>query len=170
MRLAAFWEIWLRVAYSNLWIALAAGAQVYVNSRLLGCPISSTAALLATLSMFWVYTFAKAVHFDPMADQANDPERTAFLRAHRAPLIGLGLLGLLYGSWLAWSQGASTLAVFWTPTLIGLLYDLRVLPNTFRYRRLKEVPGLKGTSVALAWSLLALGLVHEYGARATVSQ
>lgn len=170
MRLMALWRFWLKVAYSNVWIALSAGAQVYVNFRLLETVVAPVPVILAILSMFWVYTFAKAVHVDPKADQENDPERTAFLLAHRGPLVGGGLLGLLFGSWLAWREGLSTLLVFWTPTVIGLLYDLRILPSQFRYRRLKDVPGLKGTSVALAWTLLVLGLVHDYGARATSVQ
>lgn len=163
-------DLWLKLAYSNLWIALAAGAQVYVNFRLLGAEASAEAMLLAVLAMFWVYTFAKAVHFDPAADLANDPERTAFLRRYRLPLCALGVLGLAFGSWLAFRHGAATLGFFWAPTLIGLLYDLRFLPAGFRYRRLKEVPGLKGTSVAFAWTVLSLGLCWRYGLEASAQQ
>jgi 4-hydroxybenzoate polyprenyltransferase len=163
-------DLWLKLAYSNIWIAMAAGGQVYVNCRLLGAPAQTMPMLLATLAMFWVYTFAKAVHFDPKADQANDPERTAFLRAHRWPLTAFGLLGLVAGSYLAWHHSGLTLTIFWSPTLIGLLYDLNLLPKSFRYRRLKDIFGLKGTSVALAWSVLAVGLVHSYGVTATLDQ
>lgn len=126
--------------------------------------------LLAVLAMFWVYTFAKAVHFDPAADEANDPERTIFLRRHRVPLIAFGVFGLVLGSSLAWRHGAATLLLFWAPTVIGLAYDLKFLPARFRYRRLKDVPGLKGTSVALAWTVLALGLCWTHGAEASLTQ
>ncbi len=154
-------------AYSNLWIALSAGAQVYVNSWLLGHRVSATAMLLAVLGMFWVYTFAKAVHFDAQADAANDPGRTEFLKTHRKPLILAGISGLALGTVLAWQHSAMTLLVFWSPTFIGLLYDLRLAPATWRYRRLKDVPGLKGVSVASAWTLLILGLCSVYGAGAS---
>lgn len=159
-------QVWFRLAYSNLWIALSAGAQVYVNFRLLSAQAIWQPVLLATLAMFWVYTFAKAVHFDPAADAANDPDRTAFLKAHRTPLIVTALAGLLLGSWLAASHGAAVFGLFWTPTLIGLLYDLRFLPPSFRYRRLKDVPGLKGSSVALAWATLCVGLPAGFGVSA----
>lgn len=69
-------DLWLKLAYSNLWIALAAGGQVYVNCRLLGFPAPGMAMLLATLAMFWVYTFAKAVHFDPQAVSEALPPRS----------------------------------------------------------------------------------------------
>lgn len=159
--------VWLRLAYSNVWIALAAGGQVYVNFKLLGETPTWQPILLAILAMFWVYTFAKAVHFDPEADATNDPQRTEFLKAYRGPLVAAGLVGLCSGSWLAAHKGLSSLGLFWTPTFIGLFYDLRLLPKRFRYRRLKDIPGLKGTSVALAWATLCLGLTATYGGEAT---
>lgn len=158
-------EAWLGMAYSNLWIALAAGGHVLVNFRLLGCATPWQPVLLAVLAMFWVYTFAKAVCFDAEADEVNDPGRTAFLKANRRVLIALAALGLVGGTFLAASHGWAAVIAFWIPTVVGLLYDIRLLPGTFRYRRLKDVPGLKGTSVALAWAALITGLVFSYGPR-----
>ena len=54
--------------------------------------------------------------------------------------------------------------------LVGLVYDLKLLPSSFRYRRLKDIFGLKGTSVALAWTILALGLCQCYGVSAGIEQ
>lgn len=158
----------LCLAYSNLWIALAAGGQVWVNCRLLQVEVGWGPTLLAVLAMFWVYTFAKAVCFDQEADATNDPQRTSFLKAHRIPLIAFGLLGLVGGSVLAAHQSLGTLVAFWAPTLVGLIYDLRLLPKRFRYRRLKDIPGVKGLSVALAWSTLCVGLPLSYGEQASL--
>lgn len=158
-------EAWLGLAYSNMWIALAAGGQVLVNFRLLGSATPWQPVLLAVLAMFWVYTFAKAVCFDAEADEVNDPGRTAFLKSHRPWLIALASSGLVFGTFMAYAHGWAALAAFWIPTVVGLLYDVRLLPNTFRYRRLKDVPGLKGTSVALAWAALITGLVYSYAPR-----
>ena len=120
------------------------------------------AALLCFLSMFWVYTFAKAVHFDPEADAVNDPERTAFLKEHRAFLISLGLAGLCYGVLTTYSRGWWALGCFLMPTFAGLLYDLKLLPASFTYRRLKDIPGVKGLTVAVAWAWLVAGMSYEF--------
>lgn len=162
-------KLLLMLAYSNLWIALSAGGQVYVNFWILGVPASATAMLLATLGIFSVYTFAKAVHFDPEADMANDPDRTSFLKAHRPVLIGAGLTALLWGTNVAYQHSPLTALIFWTPIVIGLFYDLKLFPRSFTYRRLKDIPGVKGTSVALAWTILVLGLGARYGMSADSS-
>ena len=148
--------------FSNVWIAISAGAQVYVGCRLLGLPPDRKLCFLGFLSMFWVYTFAKAVHFDPQADQANDPVRTAFLLRHRRLLIICGLSGLAYGIWLCSRQSGLALGAFVLPTVAGLFYDLKLFPPSFRYRRLKEIPGVKGLTVALAWGAMPCGLILAF--------
>lgn len=157
-------RLFFGLVYSNAWIALSAAAQVWAHFRLFDAQPSWQPILLAFLSMFWVYTFAKAVHFDPEADALNDPERTAFLLKFRPILIGLGLLGLLLGIQLAHSRSSTTLGLFLAPLLAGLFYDLKFLPAHYKYRRLKDVTGVKGLVVASAWTLLTIGLPLQYGA------
>lgn len=161
-------RILFALVYSNLWIALSAGAQVWVQFQLMNAPVSWEAVLLATLSMYWVYTFAKAVHFDPEADALNDPERTAFLKRHRVLLIATGLAGLALGSVLSYRNGSATLAVFLAPLIAGLAYDLKVLPKSWSYRRLKDITGIKGVVVATAWTVLTVGLPLQYGAAPSI--
>lgn len=148
--------------YSNVWIALSAACQVYVGMRLLNLEPVAMPCFLAFCSMFWVYTFAKAVHFDPQADGINDPERTEFLVKYRPLLIGGGLTGLLYGLNATYQLGTVAFLSFISPTLAGLVYDLKVLPAQYKYRRLKDVPGVKGLTVALAWGLMPAGLLATF--------
>jgi 4-hydroxybenzoate polyprenyltransferase len=155
--------------YSNIWIALSAAAQVYLGMRLLGLESQPQPCLLAFCSMFWVYTFAKAVHFDPQADGINDPERTEFLLTYRVPLVSFGLVCLIYGLQATYYHNALAFIAFITPTLAGLVYDLKLLPAQFTYRRLKDIPGVKGLTVALAWGLMPGGLIQAYTPQAPTS-
>ena len=152
----------LRLAYSNLWIALMASAQTYVNSLILGIK-SPQACWLAGLSMFFVYTFAKTVRFDPQADFANDPERMTFLMRWRWPLIALASFGFLHGLQLTW--GDPTRACLFVFPLVGaVLYDVKLLPAGYRYRRLKDITGVKSLVVAIIWGVLTTWLpVYDAG-------
>jgi len=145
-----------RLAYSNLWIALNAVGQAYVNCLLLGIAAPS-ACWLCGLSMFFVYTFAKTVRFDPQADMANDPERMAFLMRWRRPLIAVASLGFLQGLLLTRSDAPR--ALLFTFALLGaILYDVKWLPRGFRYRRLKDITGVKSLVVALIWGVQTAAL------------
>mgnify|MGYP003584514605 FL=1 len=107
--------------------------------------------------MFFVYTFAKTVRFDPQADLANDPERMSFLMRWRGPLITLASLGFLHGLWLTRTDG--TRALLFTFALLGaILYDVKWLPRGLRYRRLKDITGVKSLVVALIWGVQTAAL------------
>ena len=107
--------------------------------------------------MFFVYTFAKTVRFDPQADMANDPERMGFLMRWRAPLIAVASLGFLQGLLLTRTDPAR--ALLFTFALLGaVLYDVKWLPRRFRYRRLKDITGVKSLVVAVIWGVQTAAL------------
>ena len=147
-------RILLHLAYSNLWISCTAAGFVILNQSCLGLARDPRPCILAFATMFMVYTFAKAIHFDPLADQVNDPERTAFLVRWRKPLVAAAVS--LYGVALAlgYRWGVTWLCIL--PFLTALLYDLKWLPASWRYRRLKDIPGVKSLVVAVTWSLVTV--------------
>lgn len=142
----------LQLAYSNLWIALTAGGCAFVTQVLLGLPPDPRAPWLCFVAMYAVYTFAKAVRFDPVADGLNDPQRTAFLKRWRAALIALAV-GSFGAAW--WCEPAYPFFLIW-PVLTAVAYDVKLLPRGFRYRRLKDVTGVKSLVVAVTWSVLTV--------------
>lgn len=144
--------MFLKLAYSNLWISLSAAGHVLLTQFCLGLELRAWPAFLAFSTMYMVYTLAKAVHFDPQADAVNDPERTRFLCRWRFWLIGLATV-LYAGSlvWL-WPRGLVWLALF--PFVTAVLYDFRLLPSGWRYRRLKDIPGVKSLVVGLTWGVV----------------
>lgn len=143
----------LRLAYSNLWLAASAGAQAYMNCVLMRREPGFEALALPVASMYLVYTFAKTVRFDPAADAVNDPERTEFLLRWRRPLIALA--GLLY-SWgllVSLQRGLEVAALFVFPVVVAVLYDVKFMPPGWRYRRLKDITGVKSAVVAVTWGV-----------------
>ena len=139
----------LNLAYSNLWIAFSAAGAAYMNARLLGVE-APRSILLCGISMYLVYTFAKTVRCDPQADFANDPERMEFLQRWRKPLIALAGVLFILGTVLCRGDFAQFL-LFIYPILGAAAYDVKWLPASFRYRRLKDVTGVKSLFVAFIW-------------------
>jgi 4-hydroxybenzoate polyprenyltransferase len=142
----------LKLAYSNFWISLTAAGHVFLTQFCLGLALDGRPAAVALATMMMVYTFAKAIHLDAQADLVNDPERTEFLLRNRVLLVGVALA--LYAACLLWlrTQGCLWLGLF--PFVTALLYDLKWLPRSWRYRRLKDIPGVKSAVVAFTWSVV----------------
>lgn len=158
-------KLLLDFAYTNALIGLTAAAQVWVVMRLLGLGTSWEPPLLAFCCIYFLYTFAKTVHFDPQADAVNDPERTALLLKWRAPLIASATAGYLGALWLAAQHDATTVVLIVFPIVVAFFYDIKVLPRGFRYRRLKDIPGVKSLVVAATIAVLTVMLpLHLAGA------
>lgn len=143
----------LRLAYSNVWLAGSAAAQAYTNCVLMRREPTFEALALPVASLYLVYTFAKTVRFDPQADAVNDPERTAFLLRWRRPLIASAALAYAWGMAAALRHGLDVAALFVFPVAIAVLYDVKVLPEGWRYRRLKDLTGVKSLVVAVTWAV-----------------
>lgn len=149
-------RVLLQLAWSNVWLALSAAAQGWLNCMLLGRAASAEAVVLPFLSIFLVYTFAKTVCLDPEADRVNDPDRTAFLLRWRRPLIASAVGGWLAGLVVALGHGVEAAGLFAFPMASAVLYDVKLLPAGWRYRRLKDITGVKSLVVALTWAVLGV--------------
>lgn len=144
----------LSLAYSNVLIAMTAGGFAAAALVLCGAPLSLLAVGLPTAAMYVVYTFDKVVRFDPQ-DEVNDPARSRFIRRWRTPLLGLTALSMLGGAALAAREGAWAALLFALPLLAGVLYASPLLPAGARFRRIKDVTGLKSVYVAGTWAATA---------------
>lgn len=144
----------LSLAYSNVLIAMTAGGFAAAALVLCGAPLSPLAVGLPTAAMYVVYTFDKVVRFDPQ-DDVNDPARSGFIRRWRTPLLGLAALSVLGGAALAAREGAWVALLFALPLLAGVLYASPLLPAGARFRRIKDVTGLKSIYVAGTWAATA---------------
>lgn len=152
----------LRLAYSNLWLALTASGLALGALALAGLPLDPVALSLPFASMFAVYTVDKVLGFDPVADAANDPDRSWFIARRGRALLGLAAAGLLLAGALAARRGWLPLALLVAPLGVGVAYGWKLLPASFRYRRLKDITGVKSLSVALTWGLCCALLPASY--------
>jgi len=144
----------LSLAYSNVLIAMTAGGFAAAALLLCSAPLSPLAVGLPTAAMYVVYTFDKVVRFDSQ-DDVNDPARSRFIRRWRPSLLGVAALCMVGGAALAARAGPWAALLFALPLFAGALYALPLLPAGARFRRIKDVTGLKSIYVAGTWAATA---------------
>jgi hypothetical protein len=133
------------LAFSSLWVALAASALVWATSLALGAPPSVSLVALVFGGTLVVYGVDRLR--DMTRDAAVAPRRTTFVAQHRRPLAMLvGLSALV-------SVGAAG-ALGWRP--VALL--LPVLGLGLLHRRIKRFAWAKSAYVVLAWLMVVVGL------------
>lgn len=142
----------LALAYSNVWIALHAGGLAVVALLACGARVGVWPLAVPVCTMFAVYSFDKVARLDPQ-DEVNDPERTHFVKRWRGPLLVLAAIAFLVAVGAAALDGVLALVLTVTPIAGALLYMIPFLPRGFRYRRLKDITGVKSLTVAGCWGI-----------------
>ncbi len=167
---------WLRLRriflLTNIYVALGAGCLTFATSRLQGLPAMEYSVAVAVL-----YTMSMHIlnHLTGKEESKyNDPYREKFYRSHK---VGLTLMALAAGSLglaAAIQMGAVAFWVLLCMSLLGLSYNLRIVPHSMaarlKFSSLRDIPGSKTILIALAWGIVTAGLPFlAAGARSWLS-
>jgi len=153
-------KIFRFLVHSNLLVALGAFSLAWAAGSLSGRP---TDLFTAGVSFFYVH----AMHIlnrilDKEATAYTDPDKGAFLKAHRSLMVASGLVSMGAGLLMGLLKGVDTAAVLAALAVVGVLYSVRWVPRRrkgqWRFLRLKDIPGSRSLGEALAWVTVMCGL------------
>jgi len=154
---------WHRALYSamraalltNLYVSLGAGCLCYACIKMLAIPRYAPYVFIAFL-------YVQSMHIlnhltGNRADRYNDPDRANFYHDHRRLLTCLAIAAGAAGLVLAYSQGLFPFIALLVMSMMGLSYNIRLVPRQFTrlvYRRIRDIPGSKTLLIAMAWGVV----------------
>ncbi|MCK5096960.1 MAG: UbiA family prenyltransferase, partial [Desulfobacteraceae bacterium] len=138
--------------HTNIMLAAGAGSMTYACSKIQNFEnifIHAAIAFFYILSMHVLNNL-----FAIKSDQYNNPDR-ALLYKTNYPLFGtttciFGAVGLF----LSFTTSITSFALLLTMSILGLSYNLKIIPPFFRIKkikRIKDIPGAKTVLIAMAW-------------------
>ncbi len=138
---------------SNLAVAAGASSFSFAANLLMGRPPSLA---YGAITFFYIYAMHVLNRFlDKGASAYNEPELAAFLKKHRFLLILLGLTSSTCAIILSLKAGWLTFAALLLLSCLGIIYSIPVVPEKlqkrYKYSKIKDIPGSKTLSEALAW-------------------
>lgn len=150
---------WVRRAFkillvSNVVVALGAFSLSYAATILMGRAPDS---VHPTMAMLYIYAMRVLNRFlDKGATTYNDPGSARFYRKYRHLLVFSGVAagagGLLLSSFL----GHTVFLAMAGLSALGIIYGIPIVPTSrrhlLRYTKIKDIPGSKTLSEALAWA------------------
>ena len=154
---------WRRVLFSiqqsllltNIYVSLGAGCLCYACSRLQGIEHYFPHVLISILYVLSMHILNNLT--GSKADKYNDPERAAFYRKHKLFLAALAVIAGSAGLIAAYLMGITSFLILFLMSLLGLSYNIRLLPESLfggRYRRIRDIPGSKTVLIAVAWGIV----------------
>jgi 4-hydroxy-3-methylbut-2-enyl diphosphate reductase len=140
---------------TNVIVAVGAGCLSYACAVLMGIDNILPHVWVCMLYILSMHTLNNLTGLK--ADRYNDPEREAFYRGHYLFLICLALSSGAAGLLIAYSQGITSFVVLLTMSILGLSYNLRLIPKSFdfgKYSRIRDISGSKTILIAVAWGVV----------------
>ncbi|MBW1733936.1 MAG: 4-hydroxy-3-methylbut-2-enyl diphosphate reductase [Deltaproteobacteria bacterium] len=146
-------QVFRFLVLSNLVVALGAFSFACAAQMLAGRRPDLAFPLLTFLYLYAMHIFNRFL--DKGASAYNDPDRAAFLERHKVLLNITGISAILLALALSWIMGVSTLIALCALSLLGVIYSIPLVPERFRRRyrfvKIKDIPGSRSLSEALAW-------------------
>jgi 4-hydroxybenzoate polyprenyltransferase len=133
-----WWSSFEPLAFSSLWVALAAVALAGAASGAMGLPAARDVLALVGLGTWIVYTVDRVR--DVARDRHTAPRRTAFVERHLRVLVGVTVVAAVAAAVLAPGVGPGAALVLAPAAVLG-----------FFHRRVKHVAFAKSSYVTLAW-------------------
>ena len=140
---------------TNIYVSLGAGCLCYACTGLLGITRVFPHVVIAMLYVLSMHILNNLTGIK--ADRYNDPDRASFYVHHRYFLALLVLAGGGIGLLTAYTLGDLPFLILLVMSLMGLSYNMKILPGWIsggRYRRLRDLPGSKSVLIALAWGVV----------------
>ncbi|MCG6879400.1 MAG: 4-hydroxy-3-methylbut-2-enyl diphosphate reductase [Deltaproteobacteria bacterium] len=138
---------------SNLAAAVGAFSFAGAVMHLAGGRTGLVFPLMATLYIYAMHVFNRFL--DKGAASYNDPDRAAFQREHKPLLILMGSLAMGTALILSIIAGFGTFMALVGLSLLGVVYSIPLIPegagNRYRFVKIKDIPGSRSLSEALAW-------------------
>jgi len=150
-----FYRLQRALLLTNTYVAVGAGGLSYASMQLQNLGHFLPHGLVAMLYVLSMHLLNHLTGSD--SDRYNDPGRAVFYRRYRWGLAALAVAGGAGGLGIALMGGPLPFSLLLVMSLLGLSYNLRILPAALsggRYRRIKDIPGSKTFLIAAAWGLV----------------
>jgi len=156
-----FFGRWIKNAFkfmllSNLLVAFGGFALAYAAAILSGRTPDLIHPCLALLYIYAMHVLNRFL--DKGASTYDDPERAGFYRKHRGFLILSGVFSIIGALGLSYYLGTMVFFAIAGLSILGIIYSIPIVPislrHLWRYSKIKDIPGSKTLSVALAWGVL----------------
>lgn len=140
---------------TNIYVAFGAGCLCYACTKLLGIPNYYSYVFISMLYVLSMHILNNLTGMK--ADRYNDPDRASFYETYKIFLTVLALIAGGAGLIKAYTMGHSPFLTLLVMSLMGLSYNLRLVPGRFtdiKYKSIRDIPGSKTVLIAVAWGVV----------------
>jgi (E)-4-hydroxy-3-methyl-but-2-enyl pyrophosphate reductase len=150
-----FFSIQRVLLLTNIYVSIGAGCLCYACIKIQGITNNLHHVLISMLYVLSMHILNNLI--GTKADRYNDPDRSSFYNKNKILLAVLAFAAGGIGLMTAYSAGWIPFLILFGMSMMGLSYNLRLIPKRFaydKYWRLRDIPGSKTVLIAMAWGIV----------------
>jgi len=140
---------------TNIYVSIGAGCLCYACIKIQGITNNLYHVLISMLYVLSMHILNNLI--GTKADRYNDPDRSSFYNKNKILLAFLAFIAGGIGLMTAYSVGWIPFLILFGMSIMGLSYNLRLIPKRFsydKYSRLRDISGSKTVLIAMAWGIV----------------
>jgi len=140
---------------TNIYVSIGAGCLCYACIKIQGITNNLHHVLISMLYVLSMHILNNLI--GTKADRYNDPDRSSFYNKNKMLLAFLAFAAGGIGLMTAYSAGWIPFLILFGMSMMGLSYNLRIIPKRLaydKYSRLRDIPGSKTILIAMAWGIV----------------
>jgi len=140
---------------TNIYVSIGAGCLCYACIKIQGITNNLHHVIISMLYVLSMHILNNLI--GTKADRYNDPDRSSFYNKNKILLAFLAFASGGIGLMTAYSVGWIPFLILFGMSIMGLSYNLRLIPKRFaydKYLRLRDIPGSKTVLIAMAWGIV----------------
>jgi 4-hydroxy-3-methylbut-2-enyl diphosphate reductase len=145
-------NLWLASVGTDIYSAVGAACLALAAQYLQGVSFSILQLFMAASYVFSVHTLNRFV--DRQVSGIRGTFREETYARHVRLFIVTAFFAMLLSLGLAYMIGLVPYLMLASVSLVGAIYNMRIFPKGWRFRRLRDLPGTKNLFMAAAWALV----------------
>jgi 4-hydroxy-3-methylbut-2-enyl diphosphate reductase len=151
-RLAKILKFWIWAVRTDFYSALGAGCLAWACMMLQQIPVRFSSIALASLFVYAMHVLNRLMS-SKQSELIGSFREKSYLR-HKNKYFFAAMISIVIALLLSFADSLLSFWVLFFMSLAGGLYNMKILPDGWRFQRLKDIPGSKNLSTALAWGMV----------------
>ncbi len=146
-------KLWVFTVKTDIYSALGAGCLSLASMLLQRLDVNILNILTSSLFVYAMHTLNRII--DRKTSSIIGSFREESYRRHEKAYIAAALVSILLALASSFLAGINAFILLLLISTFGVLYNAKVLPEGWRFKSLKDLPGSKNISMAAAWAVVA---------------
>ena len=159
-------KLWMFTVKTDIYSAVGAGCLSFASMLLQRLEVKILNIIITSLYVYAMHVLNRLI--DRKASTVVGSFREESYRKHEKTYVYAAVISMILALIFSFISGINAFVLLSLVSTLGVLYNMKILPDYWRIKSLKDFPGSKNISTAMAWAVVA-ALLPQFEISLTVT-